>query len=260
MSWLRTSKFGYKVNMFLVGWLVLGLILQVYMLLTFQPWGPILGVAASPLRVLYHTSWSLGTNVPGILLCFSYVTTKPHWLAPRGKYIEGQVYKVITPYRLVAIAMTAALFAACGVFRPEVFDLCALPAAVSTIYFDPIVGFFCLWNGGTLRSIFMGIGEPFAQFFGWGISDGFMWTMSGIYYRWMEDRKVSRVPRAIIWIIALEITRYALLSGPAQIWYTPLPAFWVSFFRFWVVFMPASVASALVGLVASEAAAARYEQ
>jgi hypothetical protein len=245
-----------------LGWWILGWVGQIALALWKKPWGPELGVAASPVRWMYYYSYSGMVTVPSILLMISYITSQHNeWQAPRGRYQEGEKYSVLSSYNIVAMAMTAAMFAAAGIFRPAVFDLCATPAAIGSFYFSPIVGFITLWIGGALRSIFFGVGLITQQLPGWGLADGALWMMSGIVFHLQEEhpRFQNRIVRLVSLVVFLELYRYLTLSGPVQFWLNPAEAFWVAFINFWVVFMPGSVISLIAGWIVSEAAAARIK-
>jgi len=245
-----------KINLLLWAWLIVGIVAYFYVLGVFTPWSwEPLGVPQSPLRTLYGYVCYLGIWASLTMLMFSYSASKPRWMAPRGQYIEGQTYKVWSPYRLVGIAVTAAMFAAAGIFRYEMFDLCALPAAISAIYFDPIVCFNCLYLGGILRAVAFRGEDPLPRIFGGGIQDGAHWAFNAIFYRWITNPNsrfyIGNVAlRIAVWNIVLSVTRVAsmwpgiIIAAPSDIY----PVVWL----YLIGFLPVSVASSVVGSVVSE--------
>lgn len=215
-----------------------------------------LGPMGSFNRTLYGYFRTLPWYLPQIALMGLYTASQPRWLAPRGQYVEGQKYTVWSTYRLTAIAMTSALFAGAGIFRPEIFDLCALPAAIGAIYYDPIVDFFDLWLGGIIRgAVFLG-GDIFARVFGGGTGDGGNWMFdSWVYWRYVgnPDSKLyvkNRWIRNLVWNIPiLTVWRQKTIL---IVWWMYAPEAVPGQFASIIRFTPASVASAIVGFAVAE--------
>ncbi|MEW6229280.1 MAG: hypothetical protein AB1700_14515, partial [Bacillota bacterium] len=170
-------------------WTVLGVVGQVLAMVYFKPWGPGLGVANAPTRWIYMVifdSWVM--KLPTVLLAMSIIAGNEKWLAPRGRYQEGEEYPVFTTYVYASIAFMAALFAASGILSYQFFDLPAAPAAISVSFFSPIVGFFTLWLGGVLRALVFGTGNPALWALGVGMGDGATWIWLGIFYWWFREK------------------------------------------------------------------------
>jgi len=235
---------------------IAGFVLQLLAMLYFKPWSADLGVAVSTkrqyLRMVFEC-WLF--KVPSALFGMSIVAGEMKWLAPRGRYQEGQTYKVYTTYVFVAIALCAALFAASGVLSYEFFDLPAVPAALSVTFFNPIIGFWTLWLGGVVRSLIFGAGNPLMWLISSGPSDGSTWIFLGIFYWWFREKtKWGKNPifLLIYWAVVYVVWRTVWMF-PIWVWYDPVPALWARMTWFFTSFIPSGLLGTLAGVVVVEA-------
>jgi hypothetical protein len=232
---------------------IIGWVVQIIAMLIVQPWGEGLGVAESPQRNVYLVifTWWI-PRLPMFLLGVSIVSRREEWLAPRGRYVEGQEYPLLSTYHYVAIGFMTALFAATGAISWQVFDLAAAAGAIATIYFGPIVGFFTVWLGGSLRQLlFAAGGNPVSWFTGIGLYDGTTWLYIGLVFWALRDRFVNRKTLAfILWIVF-----YVLFRGIYEldylVWLYPGESLWASVTWWEAQFLPTSTLSATVGALAS---------
>ncbi|MDY6875577.1 MAG: hypothetical protein SWK90_05155 [Chloroflexota bacterium] len=234
---------------------IVAFVVMLVAMLYFQPWGPKLGVAVSPQRQYMRMIFEAWVKIPAALWAASIVAGKPKWLAPRGRYQEGQTYKVFTTYTYVAIALCAALFAAAGILSYEFFDLPAAPAALSVTFFNPIIGGLTLWLGGVIRSLIFGSGNPLMWLISNGISDGSTWIFLGIFYWWFrEETKWGKNPILLIiyWAVVYVVWR-TIWMFPIWVWYDPVPALWARMGWFFTSFIPSGLLGTLAGVAAVEA-------
>ena len=192
--------------------------------LYFQPWGSKLGVPASPQRIALASIFGpLVMGIPVTLLVTSIVAGQPKWVAPRGRYVEGQDPKLFTPYTYTAIAFCAALFAAAGIGNFQVVDLPAGAAALGCMYFNPIIGWFTLWLGGILRAMIFGSGNPVQWAYSWGIFDGSLWICMSLFYWFMREKtKFGKNPviLTVIWAVFYFLWR-TVYTFLIIFWYLP---------------------------------------
>ncbi len=253
---MRIRDWLVKNRKVFIVWSILGIIANILGMLYFQPWGDALGVAMSPrrytIRIIFDW-WIM--KLPIALLGMSIVAENTKWLAPRGRYQEGKEYPIFTTYTYAAIAFMAALFAASGILSFWFFDLPAGPAAISTTFFNPIIGFFTLWIGGVVRSLVFGAGNPFLWAIGIGPSDGTTWLWLGIFYWWFREKtKWGKNPILVIiyWIVIYWVWR-TIIMFDIWVWLTPVPALWARLGWFFTQFLPSGTTASVAGLIASEA-------
>jgi len=236
-------------------WFIVAAVVEICVLLYFKPWGPSLGVAASPRRwtMAVICDWWL-LKLPLALLGMSIVAERPKWLAPPGRYQEGQEYPVFSTYTYAAVAFMAALFAAAGILHYEFFDMPAAPAAISVTLFNPIIGFFTLWIGGVARSLIFGTGNPVYWATGVGLLDGCTWIWLGIFYWLFRESKWGKnaVARIIFWIVIYWIWR-PLIIADFYLWLLPVPALWGKAVNYVTQFLPSGTTASVAGLIISEA-------
>jgi hypothetical protein len=236
-------------------WGIVAILVWVAAFLYFKPWSPELGVPGAPKRVLLAQImdfWVL--KLPWVLWGFSYTAGKNKWLAPRGRYQEGVDYPVFSPYVYTAIALMAALFAASGILYHQVFDLPAGPAAIGSIFFNPIIAFGTLWIGGTLRAILFGQGEPVSWFLTTGLSDGAknVW-LSILYWNFRESKWGKSIwARAALWTV-MHFTLMPATLMLMIVWYLPSNLWAMQASQLWLVQAPTGITAGLAGLFASEA-------
>jgi hypothetical protein len=232
----------------IVGWAI-----QIIAMIVTQPWGEGLGVAESPERNVWLVviTWWVA-RLPMFLLGISIVAKREEWLAPRGRYVEGKKYPLLSTYHYVAIGFMTALFAATGAISWQVFDLAAAIGAIATIFFGPIVGFFTVWLGGSLRQLlFAAGGNPLIWFTGIGLYDGTTWLYIGIVFWWFRERLKERKTLAfVLWVVF-----YILFRGIYEldylVWLYPGESLWASVTWWELQFLPTSTLSAFVGALAS---------
>jgi len=232
---------------------IAGWAIQIAAMIITQPWGEGLGVAESPQRNIWLvvTTWWIA-RLPMFLLGVSIVSKREEWLAPRGKYVEGQDYPLLSTYHYVAIGFMTALFAATGAISWQVFDLAAAAGAIATIYFGPIVGFFTVWLGGSLRQLlFAAGGNPVSWFLGIGLYDGTTWLYIGLVFWALRDRfKDRKTLGFVLWAVF-----YVLFRGIYEldylVWLYPGESLWASVAWWEGQFLPTSTLSAIVGALVS---------
>ncbi len=236
-------------------WIVVAALVWLGGVLYFKPYGTELGVPWSPKRSLLgqiFDFWVL--KLPWVLLCFATVQGNNKWLAPRGHYQEGVEYPLFSPHVYTAIALMSALFAACGIVHNQLFDLPAAAAALAGVYFNPIVTFFTVWIGGTIRALLFGQGDPISWFLSVGMSDGTTWMYLSLFY-WLfkETKWGKKVPaRVAFWIVAYWIWR-PLTALPMYLWYVPSQALIPTMVHFLTVFMTSGTFASLAGVAVGEA-------
>lgn len=232
---------------------IIGWIIQIVAMVIIKPWTEGLGVAESPERNVYLVifTWWI-PRLPMLLLGISIVSRREEWLARRGKYVEGQEYPLLSTYHYVAIGLLTALFAATGAISWQFFDLAAAAGAIATIFFGPIVGFFTVWLGGSLRQLlFAAGGNPVTWFTGIGLYDGTTWLYIGLAFWWLRDRfGDKKVLSFALWVVF-----YVLFRGIYEldylVWLYPGESLWGSVTWWFVQFLPSSTLSAAVGALAS---------
>ena len=169
----------------------IGIIIGAIAMFVFQPWTSLLGFSFSTERliaayIIYHSF-----IIPGALYFVAWQLRSPQWLAPVGKYTEGQKVNPLSPYHLVAMGVMAALFAATG-FVSGLFniDLASFTAAFTAIYFGPWVTFVALIAGNIVR-MFSGTAywlNPTNVLLN-GVVDAGVWAISGGLYWWLIREK-----------------------------------------------------------------------
>jgi hypothetical protein len=256
---VKTVKFKEflkkNTKVFLI-WTIVGWVVQGLAMIVLQPWGEGLGVAESPARNVWlavFTWWV--PRLPLALLGASIVAKHEKWLAPRGRYVEGQEYPIFSTYTYAAIGFMTALFVATGAVSWQVFDLAAAAAAIATIYFNPIVGWFAVWLGGSLRTVlFAAGGNPLTWFTAIGLYDGTTWLWIGIAYWWLRDkwRDKNILQPIVVWTVGYVLWR-GIYELDYLVWLYPMPGLWATILWWWGQFLPTSTISALAGLIASEA-------
>lgn len=253
---MAAREFLLKYRRVFVIWAIAAFFVHIGLLLYFTPWGPDLGVANSPQRLIFRMVmdwWVL--KLPIALIGASMVAGRVRWLAPRGRYQEGVNYPIFTTYTYVSIALCSALFAAAGVLSYEFFDLPAGPAALSVTFFNPIIGFFTLWIGGAVRSLIFGTDNAVYRAAANGLSDGSTWLWLGIFYWWFrEETKWGKNFAALLvfWVVVYVAWRTVYMFD-IYVWTFPVPALWARMVWFFTQFIPSGLAGTIAGLIASEA-------
>jgi len=235
---MRAKLAGLRKVFFIA--LLVGIVINVVVLLYYQPWGPKLGVPGSPERLMLQVIVQIYLfYVPLMLWIASIVAGKPEWIAPRGRYVEGQDPKLFTPYTYTAIAFTAALFTAAGIGVYQVADLPAGAAALGIMYFHPIIGWFTLWLGGTLRAMVFGQGNPVQWAISSGIMDGGVWIVLGLAYWWArEQTEWGKKPLllTIWWIVVYWVWR-TIAQISILLFHLPFNMYLPQLINFWVAQM-----------------------
>jgi hypothetical protein len=250
-----------KARMIFLIWGIIAAVVWVGLFIYFQPWGTKLGVPGSPQRmgiVMIIDFWLL--KLPWTLFLVSIVAGKMKWLAPRGRFMEGIRYKLFTPYTYTAIAFMAAFFAVSGISNFQVFDLPSAPAAISSIYFSPIVAFCSVWIGGVLRALLFGQGEAVSYLVAFGLSDGFQYIILSVLYwtftqsRWGSKGKswgVRLVIRMVFWAIIYTLVATITLSS-IYLWAMPAEMLLPNYAYQFIQYIPSGILAGLAGLLVAE--------
>lgn len=252
---MKLKEFLTKNTKIFLIWTIVGWLANGVGMLILQPWSEGLGVADSPTRYLWLSIFGwIGARLPMALLGFSIVAKREKWLAPRGRYQEGKEYPIFNTYTYTAIGFLTAFFTATGAIPWQAFDLAALPAAIAACYFNPIVAFFAVWLGGTLRTVFFAAGgDALSWFAALGLYDGTTWLWIGIVYWLLRDKffKKNSWLHMVLWLLF-----YAVFRGTYEmdwyIWTNPMPVLAATATWVYVNFIPTSTASALIGGIVSE--------
>jgi hypothetical protein len=194
-------------------------------------------------------------GIPVTLLVASIVAGHPKWVAPRGRYVEGQDPKLFTPYTYTAIAFTAALFAAAGIGQFQVVDLPAGAAALGVMYFNPVIGWFTLWLGGILRAMIFGSGNPVQWAYSWGIFDGSLWIVMSLFYWWFrETTKWGKKPVYLVvaWSIFYLLWR-SVYTFVIYLWFLPANLYVPTYTNLWTAQFPTGLISSIAVLFVVEA-------
>jgi len=186
----ETPKYFFNSRTFtliLTAWLVIGSIAFIGACLIYKPWTPLLGVGNSPQRYPLEALWSFAVSLPLALLCVNYYLKHNEWLAPRGAYQPGRIYKVWTTERYVGIAISCAFFVMMGVASPGAsIDFPWAGVTFASVYFGVIEGFIGV---GILGFILRGLV--------WGLSPRTLWllwndvalcSMIAVFYRAVLER------------------------------------------------------------------------
>jgi len=176
----------------LLAWIILGFVGYFVMIFITKPWGPGLGVASSPQRVMLTGVMGLLYPLPTILLGVYHYTTQQKWLAEDMgiPYEEGKLYPCWTPKRLVTIALGIAFFGITGAVPASSFDLPQFAATFLTVLYGPVEGAIGVGLGFLLirGPIFSGMFNPITLFSVFA-TDGMIYAILGnvtrkyIYYR-----------------------------------------------------------------------------
>ncbi len=250
---MKLKEFLKKNTKVFFIWTIIGWAAQFAAMFILKPWGEGLGVAESPIRNIWLVVTSFWfARLPMLLWGTSIVANREEWLAPRGKYVEGKTYPLMSTYQIVAIGLMTALFAATGAISWQAFDIGAAIGAIATIYFGPIVGFFSLWLGGTLRQLlFAGGSNPVTWFLGVGLYDGTTWMFVGIVFWLLREKFVNKKSLAfVLWVVFYVVFR-AIYEIDYLVWLYPGESFMASLTWWEVNFMPTSTLSAVAGALAS---------
>lgn len=237
-------------------WQVVAIVVWVGILIYFQPWGDKMGVPQSPQRMtLWMVTMFWVVFLPTTLLAASAIAGNNRWLAPRGRYVEERDYPIFNVYTYTAIAFMAALFAVSGVVNFQLFDLPAAPATIAVTFFNPIIGFFTLWIGDTIRSLlFGGFASPLQWLAFIGLFDGATWIVLGLFYWWFREKTSwGKNPAAlfIAWSIFYWVWRnFTNLVG--LLIFVPANLYVVSFLSNQGTFMVPSYIASIGGLIVSE--------
>ncbi len=230
-------------------WTICGFAAEIILMLIIKPWGAGLGVAESPQRLIFYDigGWWL-FRVPMVLWLASLVAKKEEWLAPRGKYVEGKSYPLMSTYHYVGIALCVALFVAAGAFSWQAFDLGAAAATIATVFFGPLVGFFTIWIGDVLRSfIFPSVGNPLIWLLGLAPGDAADWLAIGVVFWLLRSRMKNLSLAFILWAVFYFVYRATFSIWDYALWIYPGSSL-VPTLAWWELqFMPGSTLSAVVG-------------
>jgi len=251
---MRAKLAGLRKVFFIA--LLIGIVINVAAALYYQPWGPKLGAPGSPERLMVQAIVQIYLiYVPLILYIASIVAGKPKWVAPRGRYVEGQDPKLFTPYTYTAIAFTAALFAAAGIGAWQVADLPAGAAALGVMYFNPIIGWFTLWLGGILRAMILGQGNPVQWAYSSGIMDGGVWIVLGLAYWWArEETEWGKKPvlLTVWWVVVYWVWRTIAHTG-ILFYHLPFNMYVPQLLNFWAAQMTTGTIASVAVLWVVEA-------
>jgi hypothetical protein len=236
-------------------WGIVAAVVWVALALYFKPWGADLGAPGAPKRmliVMVTDFWLL--KLPWFLVICTIVLGKSRWMAPRGKYQEGQEYGFFTPYNYTAIAIMAALFAVSGIVSFQAFDLPSAPAAIAAIYFNPIVAFCSVWIGGVLRALIFGQGDPVSYLLAFGLSDGFQYLILSALYWWFSESRWGKNLAAKVgwWFVTYYIVPTTTLFT-IYFWAMPSAMYVPAMTDFMVRYIPTGQIAGIAGLLVAEA-------
>lgn len=126
------------------------------MYLIYAPQTPLLGIWGSPERTLYRFFLSLLFYPPLFLWAFHYFFRRPMWCAPRGKYVPGKVFPLLSTYNVVVIALMASFCMALGWSLMSIVDLTMMSFTLPTAFFAVWPGALGSGLGNLLRVVFYG--------------------------------------------------------------------------------------------------------
>lgn len=252
---MKLKEFFIKYRRIFWIWQIVAVVVWLGVFLVTQPWGDKLGVPQAPQRMtlfLIMDFWVL--KLPMTLLFASVVARNSHWLAPRGRYVEGKEYPIFNTYTYTAIAFMAALFAVSGISNFQLFDLPAAPAVLSVTFFHPIIGFFTLWLGGVIRALIFGSGDPVQWFLSIGLADGATWIGIGVFYWWFRQTKWGKNVVGLFagWTVFYWVWRLLMVTT-ILLWIVPANLLPVSYVSQLTQFMPSSYIASIAGLIIAEA-------
>jgi len=249
---MKLKEFLKKHTKLFFVWTVCGFAAEIILMVVMQSWGPRLGVAESPQRLIFFDigNWWLA-RLPMFLWLASIIAKREEWLAPRGKYVEGKSYPLLSTYHYAGTALCVALFVAAGAFSWQAFDLGAAAATIATIFFGPFVGFFTIFFGDILRSfIFPSVGNPLIWALGIAPGDGVDWMAIGVAFWLLRDMMKNKVWAFVLWVVFYVVYRGISIYDYA-LWIYPGSSLVPTILWWELQFMPGSTLSAVVGGLAS---------
>ena len=118
-------KYHRALSVGLNAWLAIGYAYFIFVLMYTQPWGPNLGVAGSPQRLMWQASVSIVMVLPHALWLMKYWIDHQEWVAEANgeEYVSGKIYDVFTTKRIIISAIGMALFGASGAFWTPMLDV-----------------------------------------------------------------------------------------------------------------------------------------
>ena len=176
-------------------WLAIGYVYFVGVLMYTQPWGPNLGVASSPQRLMWQASVSIVMVLPHALWLMKYWIDHQEWVAEANgeEYEQGKIYDVFTTKRIIISAIGMALFGASGAFWTPMLDVPGLIWQFLAICYDPIVCWFGVTFGFALirGPLFQGMWNPF-QIIRVGICDApMLMFVANIWWRYWRPNYLT---------------------------------------------------------------------
>jgi hypothetical protein len=211
-----------------------------------------------PLRKLIPTLFWYVFGIPHIPLLLGYQASKQVFLAPRGKYIAGQKYKLLTTRRWASIGIMTALYVAFSWGLRVGADTPAGVVSMAGTYFGPFEAYMVMYLGDIFRIGITGEMVTIWSFAWWNI-DAVIWMVNGAWwFAFVEPHiKEKTLP---LWFALWVFQGYmchsgyfalGMIWGPfAPAWGGPMPLLLTEQIRWWFVFNPGtSLASAIFGLI-----------
>jgi hypothetical protein len=232
-------------------WAVAGFIFWLFLMFNFDPLGGKVALG-DPIRQLISFEFSFGFALPIGLLELSYAANQPRWMAPRGKYVEGRKYPVLTIRRVVTIGILAAAYTALRFFELAHLDWAAMACALATVYFGPFEGFFVIFIGIFTGGIMIGTSLPPHTWLSFMTYEGVIWSLIGVvWWKFVEPYYAakSRLPRFILYVVLASVIHTTFVYGhwmSTMVWGT----LWTELFYWFTMHEPTTiVAYAVAGIV-----------
>jgi len=238
-------------------WIAAGCAILAYAIFAYPPAGSALGVANSAARIGLYTEFCVGVTFPIALYGMYVVSRNERFRAPPGRYVAGQKYSLFSPYNLAAMGVIAALYAAGSLFGAvSNFDIVAAVTAFAAVMFPPIIPLVAIIIGGFLRFAITGISfiSP-AAVPAFIVMDASRWAIASWLIFYFVRSKKTGLGSIAMWVVLLPIIliQYSVMTIAQNFILNPWSAFLgnVAYMGTW---FPTTIISAVVGLVAAEAA------
>lgn len=223
------------------------------MIFHIKPWTPELGVTFSPARQIYDMVWCLLVFPPTIIYYNYWFSKHPEWLAPRGKYVPGTKYSLVSPYSLISAVIFAALAVVAGTTTFAGLDLAMAVWGLAC----PLIGVFSTTLACGIAYVLRGLlgllPFPLPCIFGHAFWEMSTFAFGSAFYYWLIERTGKRnVLNWAIWVTALNVYHgFAALS--AFFWAFAWDAYIPFFVYAWVGYRPGAVVATVIGLIVAEA-------
>lgn len=247
-----------KIRYAILGWCVLVLAVNFGLFITLGAADAARMDIDDPMRKLIPNFFWYFFGIPQIPLIVGYQCSKQVFLAPRGKYVPGQKYKLLTTRRWASIGIMTALYAAFSWGLRVGADTPAGIVSMAGTYFGPFEAYMVMFFGDIFRIPITGEMVTFFSASWWNI-DGVIWMINGAWwYQYVEPHiKEKTLPFWFaLWILQGYICHsayfaFGMIWGPwGGAWGGPMPLLLANQIKWWFVFNPGtSLASAIFGLI-----------